>query len=185
MNAIVYHAMQHREHRLGILPEPRSRLLGHRAVAPDAKRRIRCSVFETQAKVRPQATRADVMHDADNLVSLPQPARELLADLWREVRGNDREITADRLHVVARRVILSAHQAGLQPEQLIIAVKASWSSQRGIQQASERQRLDWVLSEILTMCIEEFYRALGVTDLHPRAASRRRPPDQDPPVANP
>src|SRR5262249_14033048 len=102
--------------------------------------------------------RADMVSEHSNTARLPSDSGGLLADLWRSVRVSAAlDISHDLLRPVARQVSLAAHEAGLRAEQLIVAVKASWIEHNG---SFESRRRQWVLSEMISLCIEAFYRTL-------------------------
>jgi hypothetical protein len=86
---------------------------------------------------------------------LPSDSSDALADLWRFVlRSADRDIGRDLLRTVARQVSFGAHRSNVRAEQLIVAVRASWVAHTGLFESRRRQ---WVLSEVISMCIEAFY----------------------------
>lgn len=91
---------------------------------------------------------------------LPADARELLHGLWdRLARSGIGVLEHEELRRIARVVSEGAHRASLLPEQLIIAVKESWGTHPSLLQPEERQEAQWVLAEVVSMCIHEFYRA--------------------------
>jgi hypothetical protein len=89
--------------------------------------------------------------------ALSSDANELLDELWRYAHAShERDISRELLRTVARHVSLDAHRLGLRSEELIISLKQSWRVDER-RRAGERQRLQWVLSEMISTCIEEFY----------------------------
>ena len=49
----------------------------------------------------------------------------------------------------------------LRPEDLIVAVKASWSRHAATHEPTEEHRVQWALTDVLSSCIVEFYRMDG------------------------
>ena len=115
---------------------------------------------------------SEVTVDRNQQASLPPEANELLRELWGEIHGEERQVSRERLRAVARQVSLCAMEKGLRPEELIIAVKESWMSPDGLTEPRERMRLQWVLADTISLCIDEFYLALRDTE------SRRGVPDR-------
>lgn len=90
---------------------------------------------------------------------LPAEASELLHQLWeRLARSGIGDVERDELRRIARAVSDAAHRASLLPEQLIVAVKDSWGTHPVLLQPEERQEAQWVLTQVVTLCIHEFYR---------------------------
>ena len=106
---------------------------------------------------------------------LPREAEWLLFELWRQVAESDESEISDRqLRMVARLVGICGRKAGMQAAELIIAVKDSWMAHPELN-ATDRQRIGWVLNEVISSCIDEFFRVVGATefqfagtDRHPR-----------------
>jgi hypothetical protein len=94
---------------------------------------------------------------SDAQIILPFDATELLAKLWRRIRVDSRQTEPERLRDVARQISLMAHEAGMRPEELIIAVKGRWTACGTPRGSGERQRLDSALADLISLCIDEFY----------------------------
>lgn len=86
--------------------------------------------------------------------SLPQEANAVLGGLWARTRADAGRIKRDQLRIIASRVSMSAREVGLQPEELIVAIKQSWLDSRPRPPAEDR----WILTETIALCIEEYYR---------------------------
>lgn len=96
----------------------------------------------------------------ESVASLPEGAAEALASLWRRVlsRGSA-GISREELRPVARHVSAAARACGMRPEHLLIAVKESWSTHAPFSGPEERHDTQWVLTEVVSLCIREFYRS--------------------------
>lgn len=86
--------------------------------------------------------------------SLPREATAVLAALWDRVGVDGARIRRDQLRTIASRVSLGARDVGLHPEELIIAVKDSWQRRRPPLPTEQR----WILTEMIALCIDEYYR---------------------------
>lgn len=92
--------------------------------------------------------------------------RLLLADTPLATRQQMRE-TASAVATVARR-------ANLLPEELIIGIKNSWMRHESLGASAERHRLRWVLTEMISLCIDEYYRVAPIERVDvPRAQLQR------------
>jgi hypothetical protein len=99
---------------------------------------------------------------ADHRPRLPRDAEIALNDVWsRTLASNGNDVDRQQLQRAARRVSISAHEAKLRPEEFVVAVKNSWSECRGEWMRSiEHKRVEGVVSEMISCCIEEFYRGV-------------------------
>jgi len=86
--------------------------------------------------------------------SLPREATAVLAGLWDRVRVDAHRIKRDQLRSIASRVSTGARDVGLHPEELIIAVKDSWQTRTPPLPSEQR----WLLTEMIALCIDEYYR---------------------------
>lgn len=100
----------------------------------------------------------------DSSPTLPNAEKELLTALWSQAVGDGQPISRDRLRLIARRVGRAAQDAGLLAEELIVAVKDTCTPPHELRDPSERHRLRWVLTETISLCIDEFYLALRDAD---------------------
>ncbi len=90
---------------------------------------------------------------------LPPHAESCLLRLWGDVLdGRGVAPTRDELRSVAREVSVAARQASMLPEQLLVAVKECWGAHEEFRDAEERHRVQWVLTDLISLCIREFYR---------------------------
>ena len=123
--------------------------------------------------------------ERDPQSSLPPEAIQLLEELWGEIQSKNREVSRERLRAVARQVSLCAVETGLRSEELIIAVKESWNAPGGPAEPPERLRLQSVFADTISLCIDEFYRALREFDVRRGAPDRWRLSGADSPSINP
>lgn len=95
-------------------------------------------------------------------VVLPPRASETLHTLWQAMltRGG-RELPRDQLRLAAQLVADEARISGLSPEQLLIAVKASWASHTGGRRLDERLRGQPLLSAAVAACIAAYFEPGG------------------------
>ena len=146
--------------RVGVCPERYSETLSDSAVPADIDRR-ECPADCDRRLGTVFRIGADVTVERGDIPILPQRASDTLVMLWDDIRADDGAITLERLQTVARHVTWAARAAGVRSEELIIALKASWSSAHGVRRASERNRLEWIITELVSLSIEEFYRSPG------------------------
>ncbi len=93
-----------------------------------------------------------------NGTTLPADAEALLDHLWTTLLGRTkRAIPRRQIRTIARQVSASAHRVMLRPEDLILAVKTSWSRHDGFRVHDERHRVQWALTEVISSCITEYY----------------------------
>lgn len=112
--------------------------------------------------------------DRDGSPSLPQAEKELLTALWSQALGDDQPISRDRLRLIARRVGRAAQEGGLLAEELIVAVKDTCAPPHEVRDPSDRHRLRWVMTETISLCIDEFYLALRDADSRRALPESRR-----------
>ena len=106
---------------------------------------------------------------------LPDDAEHLLTELWlRLLRSDAREPSRRELADFTRPVCAMARAAGLLPEELIVAVKKSWGSRHELRAPAQRRRLEEVLTDVITACIDEFYRVEPRAALEPSHRDARR-----------
>jgi len=90
---------------------------------------------------------------------LPPSAETGLAELWQlVVEQRSAGLSREELRAVAREVSVAARGAAVQPEQLIVAVKQSWTAHPGLGRSELRHDAQWLLTELISLCICEFYR---------------------------
>lgn len=91
---------------------------------------------------------------------LPSSPRTELTTLWREaLEAYPAAPSRRHLREVAKRVSSDARAVGLRSEELVVAIKESWASH--LDQAHPTRgvkHLQPVVTELITACIEEFYR---------------------------
>ena len=85
--------------------------------------------------------------------TLPRELNAILAGLWRRVPADPTRLKRKQLRAIAARVSVSAQGLQLHPEELIIAVKQSWQQRRPSPPEDQR----WLLTEMIALCIEEYY----------------------------
>ena len=106
---------------------------------------------------------------------LPDEAEQILTELWlRLLRSDAREPSRRELADFTRPVCAMARAAGLLPEELIVAVKKSWGSRHELRAPAQRRRLEEVLTDVITACIDEFYRVEPRAALEPAHRDARR-----------
>jgi hypothetical protein len=82
-----------------------------------------------------------------------------LQRLWGRVAFNGANgVTREQLRVVAKAVSAEARRANLRAEQLVMLVKESWMTDAQLLASNYRVTSDWVLTEVVSLCICEFYR---------------------------
>jgi len=78
--------------------------------------------------------------------------------LWRAARRHEvRDLQPSQLRAEIREVATAARGAGMRPEQFLWVVKESWSALPEVR-TNDRQIARDLLSGIVTLCIDEFYR---------------------------
>lgn len=113
------------------------------------------------------------MRPEERPAALPPDAERPLRALWREVLAADTvRHTREELRDVARVVGRAARREALLPEQLIVAVKESWQSHEGARSVGRRHAARWVLTELISLCICEYYETTPTprAELEPMAA---------------
>ena len=99
--------------------------------------------------------------------SLPREATAVLAGLWDRVGVDPDRIKRDQLRTLASRVSTGARDVGLHPEELIIAVRDSWQERTPPLPTEQR----WILTEMIALCIDEYYRRQRINGEPVRADS--------------
>lgn len=91
---------------------------------------------------------------------LPTKPRTELTALWREaLEAYPAAPSRRHLRDVAKRVSSDARAMGLRSEELVVAIKESWASHfDDAHPARGAKHLQPVVTELITACIEEFYR---------------------------
>jgi len=91
---------------------------------------------------------------------LPQSPQVELTMLWREALASfPTGVTRRHLCDVAKRVSADARAAGLRPEEMVVAIKESWAAHHDdLHPTRGRKLLQPMVTELITVCIEEFYR---------------------------
>jgi hypothetical protein len=93
--------------------------------------------------------------------ALPPAADTALSTLWRDALSSEAStVVSGQLRDVARQVGRDARAADLRPEELIVAIKDSWSAQNGeLHGWNKRSSVEHVVSDVISLSIEEFYSA--------------------------
>jgi hypothetical protein len=95
-----------------------------------------------------------------NSADSPAEARPFdgqLDSVWAEVISSRTPLPRTRLRSLLRDVSVHARREKLQPEQLIIFIKESWA--RTVEsQPHDRQRATQTLSDVVSVCISEYFR---------------------------
>lgn len=91
--------------------------------------------------------------------SLPDEADRLLTELWRQLATSTGEVEREDVAHRVRHVVTVARDAGFFPEQLIVAVKRSWSAQHELRMANQSEPSPEMLADVISACIAEFYGA--------------------------
>jgi hypothetical protein len=93
---------------------------------------------------------------------LPSEAAVLLQSLWgRSLARAPGMVSREDLRSTAGAVSDVALRAHLLPEQLICEVKDSWRAYDGFRDATQRHSSEWLLTEVVSLCISAFYRDAG------------------------
>ncbi len=90
--------------------------------------------------------------------SLPKEVTALLVDLWGRVDSNAYQVSRDHLRTLAWQVSLRAREASMLPEELIVGLRESWYDMDSAPGLTERRHNGWVLTEMISLCIEEYFR---------------------------
>ena len=107
---------------------------------------------------------------------LPESAHGALHAFWdRVVAQESEERLRDQLRLVACSISAIARSADLLPEQLIIAIKESWLSHAGLRDPDLLHVRGWMLPELITLTIREFYRDDVVLPRHAPIVPRLEP----------
>ena len=91
---------------------------------------------------------------------LPNVPQAELASLWREASASyPSDVSRRRLRDVAKRLSADARAAGLRSEELVVAIKESCAAHHDdVDPSRGHKHLKPLVSELITVCIEEFYR---------------------------
>jgi hypothetical protein len=89
---------------------------------------------------------------------LPANADAALSTLWRTVSSEPGRVTRKKLHDVAKEVGQVARAADFRPEELVVAIKDSWTSQNGeLHRWNKRSSVERVVDDVISFAIEEFF----------------------------
>lgn len=92
--------------------------------------------------------------------ALPTSAMHSLHALWNRVAGPVADtIPREELRGVARTVSAAARSLDMQPERLLILVKESWAAHPELDSREDRQAVQRILTEVVSLCICEFFRS--------------------------
>ena len=93
------------------------------------------------------------------VATLPPIADTALSMLWQAVLSSESgRATRQQMHDVARKVGKGARAADLLPEELVVAIEDSWSSQNGeLLGWNKRSSVERVVGDVITFAIEEFF----------------------------
>jgi len=98
---------------------------------------------------------------ADTLLA---SAMDSLQALGKRVAGPAaHEIPREELRSVAKAVSSAARSLDMQPERLLVLVKESWASHPELGARVDRQAMQRVLTEVVSLCICEFFRGSSVS----------------------
>ena len=103
--------------------------------------------------------------------ALSPETNEFLAQLWRQLDIDAREVSRARLRATAQHVSVDAYETGLFPEDVIIAVRESWNTREGRRPTREPQRTQAAIAELISFCIVEFYILVTTSSPSPTRAS--------------
>ena len=83
----------------------------------------------------------------------------MLTGLWPNLLSHDsRAINPRYVREIARQLCQSAHEEQLRAEQLVVNIKQSWWEYRDrLSDAEQRKRGQAVVSDVISVCIEEFF----------------------------
>lgn len=98
------------------------------------------------------------MH-SDDIPELPVQAAAVLTVLWQKLLDPSVDGMSRReLREPSRRVAAHAKRSELSPEQLIIAIKNSWSGfHDGATQPYHHSKAQSLVTEMISLCIQEYY----------------------------
>ena len=94
-------------------------------------------------------------------IALPREAASALRSLWDRVADQAGVVPIEELRNVAAQVSVAARAADLQAEQLLVLVEESWASHPELGGHEDRQAMQQILTEVVSLCIGEFYRDLA------------------------
>jgi len=95
--------------------------------------------------------------------TLPASVMDVLHALWNRVAGPAADdVPREELRTVATVVSSAARSLDMQPERLLVLVKESWASHPELDARVDRQAMQRVLTEVVSLCICEFFRAAPV-----------------------
>ena len=102
--------------------------------------------------------RGSPMHH-EAMAALPPNADTALNALWQRVLSNEGSgVPRQQMKEVARTISACAHAADLRPEELVVAIKDSWSAHNGeLHRWNKRSGAERVVTDVITLSIEEFF----------------------------
>src|SRR5947208_9220061 len=94
-----------------------------------------------------------------NKTQLPARAAGELFGLWERVlNSGPAEMPQQELRRIARVLSAEAHDGDIPAERLVVLIKESWASHAGLRAHEDRRAMQLVLTEMVSLCISEFYR---------------------------
>ena len=113
-------------------------------------------------------------HSATNAAPLPPAAAARLRELWAELDRIGRFAPRpDLLRDAARVIGPAARRAGMFAEHLVIAIRADWRRDARLQASRGNGVSDVVVSELVSLCVQEFYAAVAPNADVERVVRRR------------
>lgn len=101
------------------------------------------------------------MHELSQArVTVTHPFDEVLDQVWVALSHRRGEaVPREQLRELASIVSQEARRRAMLPEQLIVAVKASWARHPKLRDAYSRHEALGTLADVVALCITEFFRA--------------------------
>ena len=98
---------------------------------------------------------------SEAMAALPVNANSALSVFWQTALSNDGAgVSRQQVREVARTLSASAHAADLRAEELVVAIKDSWTSYNGeLHGWNKRSAAERVVTDVITLSIEEFFSA--------------------------
>jgi len=95
-------------------------------------------------------------------IRLPGEAASSLDALWNRVASPfGIDISREELRSVAAAVSSAARSVDMLPERLLVLIKDSWSAHPELGAREDRQAMQRILTEVVSLCICEFYHTSG------------------------
>src|SRR4051812_37096941 len=113
---------------------------------------------------------------------LPAEAVDALNAFWRRLAfSGAQSVEREDIRHVARVVAGAARTSSLLPEHLVVMIKESWHGHPSLREQQERLATEWAMTEMVSLCICEFFAAASAAPDAARAGcvppiSDTRPP---------